>query len=174
MSIETTVVIDFGEAVDKEDYLALIELDDISNNNTTSFGPGSQPVIGAHFSNNIVINEIVPTDGSIIPLGVASRSNVSSTSFISRIPGNEDTYRLPVIPTSVSTEYKGRSGITSENTETVGGIVEYIGDVTATPFIAEYTCTYSTRLYKLIPPPLILDPKETYDILIVFYLTLVT
>lgn len=171
MSVEATVVIDFGEAVDTSSYLAVIELDEESNDEKTSFTMSDQPVIAAHFSNNVRIDAVVSTDGNVQSIGSVTRSKESTNVFASRILGEESTYRLPVVPTTYSTAYAGRQGaITAE--KIVGGIVELSGDVTKTPFLAKYVCNYVTNLYQLIPPDIELVDDETYEIVIVFYLTL--
>jgi len=177
MTIEATVVIDFGADVNPNDYIALIELDDESNEDETTFGNGSSPVISAHFSNNVRIDSVVVTDGSIQNLGPSSRESVSSFQFISRTEGEDgkdlDKYKLPVVPTStVGVSYKGRAGVTTTTPNLLGGMIEYVGDISATPFIAEYTCTYPVTLYQLTPPKMDLSDDKTYEILIVFYVTL--
>ncbi len=170
--MSATIVVEFNGGADDGDYVSLIQLDDISNNDETSFGPGSEPVFQVHFSGNVRIDEIVPTDGNVVSMGSVSRTQTEETAFTSRDSEEPTVYRLPVAPDSTSISYLGRTGSLSSEL-LPGGIVEYTGTISHTPFRAKLDMTYTAQLYRLIPPTLSLGPDETYNITIVFYVTLV-
>lgn len=172
MSVEATILVEFNsESSNTGDYIAIAELDDISNDSKTSFLPGEQPVIRSHFSNNIRVDNIVATAGSINSVGSAIRTIEHTNLFTSRDSLNPTEYELPVVPLSTLVSYDGRSGgYTTESLS--GGRINLKGDVSLTPFLMRMVNTYSVNLYRLIPPSLTLEEGETYTIYVVFYVTL--
>jgi len=172
MTVETTILVEFnGGTPDSSEYLAVAELDDVSNDDKTTFLPKEEPVIRSHFSRNIRVDDVVSTDGGLVHLGGASRSRESVTLFTGRDSLEPTEFRLPVVPSSTSVAYDGRQGgYTTEGLR--GGMVNLIGDVNKTPFLMRMTNGYAVNLYRLIPPSLTLGPGDTYMIYVVFYLTL--
>lgn len=177
MNIETTIVVEFGV---ESDYLSNVKLDPILNTTTdsegnevekTSFQPTDKVYISAHFSDNVVVNSVVATDGAVVQQDMVSRTENASVLFASRDELNPDEYETPVIPSSVGVTYSGRVGSLSESLTSLGGKV-FTADVANTPFLAEFVMGFSARIYKLDPPSgLVLEEDETYTVHVVFYIT---
>lgn len=172
-NLEATIVVEFnGGGSDTSDYIARIQLDSVANEDKSSFLPGDEPVFEANFSSNVRVDNVISLEGSIRDVGTATRSEVFSNVFTSVDVDEPTTYQLPVVPSGTSISYKGRGGLmTSEISST--GILTYTGDVGKAPFQAFIDTTYAAKLYRLTPPEITLEANETYEVIIVFYLTLV-
>lgn len=172
MNVEATVVVDFnGGSVDDSTYLFMVELDDISNDDETSFDNGDQPVFRVNHSSNVTITDVVSTDGSARYIGSDSRTKEEITLFASRDDDELSTYQLSVIPSTYSVSYAGRTGVLTSDI-VISDIIEFTGDVSKTPFLATFSINYAAALYELIPPTMDLSDDKDYTIHIVFYIQL--
>lgn len=172
MTTEATIVLEFnGGSSSDADYIAVVELDDVSNNDKTTFHNGDEPVLRAHFSENIRVDAVVSTAGEMIYDGTATRTLEHTQLFSSRDSDDPTTYTFPVVPISTGVDYNGRIG--SYTTETGdGGIITATSSTVYTPFRANFTSTYKVRLDRLVPNTIIFDSDTTYTIDVVYYLTL--
>jgi len=177
MNFETTVKVEFNSAAaSSADYLIIAELDDILNVDSsgeaiTSFGVDDTPWFRFHASSNIRLDVVVSTDGGVLPKGTSAREISSQFLFSSRDPEKEDSYVYPVVPNSVKTGYVGRVGDVVIKS-LAGGRRSITGNSSLTPFLMNLDMTYAVKLFQLIPPALELDEDETYNIFVVFYVTL--
>lgn len=174
MAVEATTLVEFGD-VDPASVLVVLELDNILNvdsegNNKTSFAPGDDIFFRLQVSSGVVIEDIIPTDGTVQNLGAVSRSSEETTVFLSREADNPTKKTLSYIPNgSISITYIGRSGSVSRAQKT-NLSVEYTGDINSVPFLAEFTYNYNIGSYVLRTPNIELTENESYPIVIVVYL----
>jgi hypothetical protein len=175
-NFEGSIIVRSSDGSTFDDYLFEAELDEILNVDylgepTTTITPGSVAYIAVNHSSNIVIDSVVPTDGSIQFYNVESREKIDpSVLFAGRTAEDADVHDLPVIPNSYSLEYLGRPGKVSAAASAFGQ-VSLTGDVTKTPFMAKITTTYQVKIYKLFVPDMVLAEDESYPIAIVFYIS---
>ncbi len=175
MTVEATIQIEFGD-VDASDSLVVLEFDDVLNVDSegdpkTSFAPGDDIYFRLQTSLGVVIEDIVPTDGTVQPLGAIAREAVEISTFLSREELTPTKIALKYIPFgSIVIEYIGRNGVVTRS-QTASSVIEYEGDIAFTPFLAEFTYTYLPSIYVLRTPNVTLEEGETYPIVIVVYLT---
>lgn len=173
MALETTIKVVFNSGSDAES-LILAELDDTLNVNddgesVSSFAPGDEPYIRFNASSNVRIDEVVSTSGGVLDLGSEPRTLEVEQLFVGR--DEEDELTFSVIPDSIDVSYIGNVG--SFITEALSfGRVKYIGNAESTPFLMQASVNYTAKIYQLIPPDLDLAEDETYNIHVVFYVTL--
>jgi len=170
MSIETSIVVDFGDDVVGSSDTIVIELDPDNPNNLDSkgelkstFAPGEQPVFILNHANTVVIDRVASTDGYIFETGGT------------RIVEKEQTTLFTSVESESSLSYANVDGITSEvwygNTAVIdlldSALTTSSGNYPALTKI-EYNVPFQKQ-YQLIPPNLSLGADESYEIIIVIY-----
>lgn len=177
-NFEGTIIVRSSDGGPLGDYLFYAEIDDVLNvdalgEKISSFSPGSTAYISVNHSSNIIIDSVVPTDGSIQFYETAGREKINDgVLFASRDADDPDTEDLPVIPGSYAVECLGRVGRLTSAANSYGQVT-LTGDITKTPFMANITTQYSAKIYKLSIPDVQLDEDETYPIGVVFYISMV-
>lgn len=178
MSIEATTVVTFGEGVSSQtDYLFTIEIDKLFNldpdgNIKSTFDPDDGPVyLAVNKTSNVTITAVVSTDGSIQSVGNETRSEQQQNLFASRDQNDIDTLQLAHAFASLSYSYLGRQGNVSSSTSSIGQVT-LTPAISLTPFMADISISYPVVIYKLNPPEgLNLGEEDTYNIGVVFYIT---
>lgn len=171
---ETTVTVVFNDGEDN-DHIILAELDDVLNVDSdgeviSTFAPGDEPYIRFNASDNVTIDSVVATDGGVLSLGNVSRTIELEQLFASNDAAEPDELSFSVVVDTVDVSYIGRDG--SFTTKDLGnGMLKYVGDIASVPFLMAATIDYTAKSYQLIPPTLNLDEEETYNIYVVFYVT---
>ena len=173
---ETTILVSFNDGTDSDEYLTLAELDDVLNIDSngdvkTSFGEGDEPYFRFHCSDNIQLDAVASTLGSLINIGTANRVKESSNVFASRDDDALDSHTLPVVPSSYSVTYEGNVGSLLSET-TTGGLVTLSRRTSHTPFSAFFLSSYRATIFQLVPPALSLGDDETFNIYVVFYVSM--
>lgn len=175
MAVEATIQIEFGD-VDSNDSLIILEFDDVLNvdgsgDPKSRFDPGDDIHFRIQTSSGVVIQDIVPTDGTVQNLGASNRQSAETVVFPSREPESPTKIPLKYIPDGgIGIVYVGRNGVVKRSQKT-NGVIEYEGGVTFTPFLTEFTYNYIPTIYVLRTPLIDLQKNETYPIVIVVYLT---
>lgn len=177
MKVETTVLVEFG-STDTSGFIAKIELDDELNldddgeKGNTSFNPGDLVYIKTHFSNDVTLNSMVTTSGTLQSLGNVSRNELEEhVSFASRDSNEPDELVLSYIPAgSVSMTSYGRPYSFTHRQEP-NGMTTFVADEDAAPFIADLEYKYTVESYVLHTPSAPLGEDVTWPILIVAYIT---
>lgn len=170
MGVEASVVVAFGESVGDTGGNVVIELDDLNNNNLDSDGdvkstflPGEQPVFLINHSSDLVIDNVLCTDGSISQTGSnQQRTRDKEVLFIKL----DETVSLSYSGVdAVSIDWWGNEGeiSVSESVLTIdGGAIPCAG-------LSEFNVLFQNQ-YTLTPPALSLLSDETYKITIVVYM----
>ena len=174
--IEATTVVSFNTTDAAEvDYVFNIQLDDVLNINSdgdvvTQFGSGDKVYMTANKSTNVTVDAVVSTDGVMSYLGSVSRSGKDQVLFTQREKAEDDIHTMAIVPTVVDVTYTGRLGAYTKETSRIG-VVSITPDIAKTPFLANLLYDYSCSSYKLQAPILDLETDETYNIAVVFYIT---
>lgn len=172
-NLEATIIVEFnGGAPDNTDYIANIRLDDVSNEDKSTFLPGEEPVFQGNFSSNVQVTDVVAIEGSVRGIGGGFRAEKFDTILTSRNPEELSEYKLPIVPSSTELTYLGRPGSVATSISPAG-IVTYEANPEYTPFRMFVDTEYAVSLYRLTPPELSLEDSETRIITVVFYLELV-
>jgi len=162
MGYLASVVIEFGDTVTDTSAVAVVELDEVYNEEKTSFAPGDEPRICLHYDKNVyTLTSVTSSSGDIIGMGDEEREREEQVDFINI----DDEVTLTYIPYGTLTfnnygnepEYSRADNILT----CTGGSLPSTSDV---------TMQVQMGLYKLIPPAVELDEDETYRILTVFTL----
>lgn len=172
MGIETSVVVDFGNAPDGTQYLFNVEQDEESNGNQTSFIIGDSVTFKVNHSENVTIVSVVATHGTVSEGGLVVRESVEEVLFASRDAANPSEHVLSVVPQSSVVEFLGRQGALTKTTP-YSNAVQYTADVLLTPYRAKITSQYQCKLFTLQSPSIILAEDKTYTIDVVFYIYIV-
>ncbi len=173
MSVEATLVVDFGSADTSQD-ITIIEPDDILNIDEegeviSSFSPGDSIYFRTHFSNNIILTDLIATTGDIQNMGVVTRQSEEETLFVSREPDSPTQYTLGYLPGgAIGITHYGRQGSLTR-TQHSNGVVQYESSVDQVPFYTKFSYSYRSNLYLLRTPEITLAEDETYTIVIVAY-----
>ncbi len=168
MSVESTIVVEFGTGVDSG-ALVVVELDDEVNLGEdgevkTSFVPGDEPGFLVHYDTSALrITRVACSSGMVVDLGQVTRTRVQQVEFTVA----EQPQDIPHIPAGgISWNWYGNSPAVNQD----GRTLTAIGDDAEFPAIGEATYHVSYQAYKLIPPTLTLDDDEQYPVLITVYM----
>ena len=177
MGLEGTILVKYRAGSIKGDYLFNIDIDDILNvdevgDSKSSFGPGDQVYIAVNHSTNVIIDEVVSTDGSVQYIGSESRNKIDTTLFAGREAEDLDKYEFDVVPSKYTIKYLGRAGSVTPAADPIGR-VSLTGDADKAPFMASIDTEYAVKVYRLSVPEMELEEDESYPIGIVFYISLV-
>lgn len=164
MTIEATVVVEFGKDVDSNS-LVVIELDDVYNvdvkgNLKSSFNITSDSAfISIHLQPGLTISpNIKRSSGNINSVGIESRSKTQRMEF----KEINETQDFPYFPSGGFTyEWFGNQPVVSSGQRTITTIDNV-------PGIADVSASVSVHIFELIPPRLVIADDETYPILCVF------
>ena len=168
MTTETTIVVEFGTGADSS-ALVVIELDDQVNigadgKTKTSFVPGDEPGFIVHFDPAALrIESVKSSSGMVVDQGNVSRARTKSMQFSAT-----DPQTMTHIPAgSVNGTWYGNDPVISVDGRqiTPTGII---------PAIGEIAYTIAARAYKLIPPPLELGQDDTWPVLVVVTMGVIT
>lgn len=175
MEVQATTVVSFNDNNDTTDYIFKIELDETLNLDEngdvkTSFSPGDVIYLQVNKSSNVDITAVAVTDGSITSTGVGARKGETSNLFSNREVATDDEFTLDRIPTNCAVSYTGKQGAVEQSVTNIGQY-KFVPDITSTPFIAKFNYSYKVNSYKYVAPTLDLEEDETYDVAIVFYIT---
>jgi len=174
MAVETSIVVEFGEDIPSVSDVVIIELDPTHENNLNSdgdlkstFAPGEMPVFILQYSDNVVIDRVACTHGSIALIN----NNITVE--------KEDSFVLTSDETTQTLSYVNIDAFTSEIFYGNSGVVAIADSVMTTPS-GSYPCLCDVTFdavfqlqYQLTPPSLSLDADETYKIVIVVYASIV-
>ena len=161
----STLVVAYGDDVAEADQTAVVELDgtlnlDSDGETKTQFAPGDEVYFLVHHDADLVIDKVVPTDGTVVAMGAVSRSREADLLFV-----DEDAVSLSYLPAgSLSVDWQGREG---------SGLSRDEQSVTITdgwPALAHVAYGVDFYLYKLIPPTLELGEDESYTVHAVIYM----
>lgn len=173
---EGSIIVRSSDGSVAGDYLFHVELDDTLNIDSngeiiSNIVPGSTVYIAVNHSTDIIIDSVVPTNGSIQFYQNSSRTFVEEGSLFSgRLADGADEYDFPVVPGSYSIEYLGRPGKVTSSVNSAGQVT-LTGDISKTPFMAKITANYPVKIYKFTTPDVTLGKDESYPIGIVFYIS---
>lgn len=164
MTIEATVVVEFGDDVDSNS-LVVIELDDVYNkdakgNIKSTFNiTDDSAFISIHLQPGLTLSPTVKvTSGSINSVGIESRSKTARMEF-KEVGETQDFSYFP--NTGFSYKWFGNNTQVSNK----GRTITTVGNV---PGLADVTTSIIAHIYELVPPRLTIDDEETYPILCVF------
>lgn len=178
MTIEATTVVSFNTTDDTADYVFNLLLDDTLNLDsdgepkTSFYDTDSAVYLLANKSTNVTIDQVLTTSGSIKSLGQVSRDKSETNLFTSLESAADDSYTIQMIPSSVDADWIGNTGAVEGEISDIG-ITSYIPDIRLTPFLCEFSYYYSCDSYKFTPPSMSLSEDETFQVGIVFYITVV-
>lgn len=174
MTVESSVLVQFGN-IDQDSVLALAEKDPIKNvdssgNAKTKFYSQDDIYYIYQLSNNIDLDEIVSTAGTIQVIGSVERTRVQYLDFGSREEENE--YVLEAIPVGgLTIEYIGKGSVgdvtSSQNGNRTTSV--FLSSAKA-PVKAKITYQYQAISFRLRVPILDLEADETYPITTYLYL----
>lgn len=171
MSIETSIVVDFGDDVAGSSDTVVIELDPEDENNLVNgelksqFAPGEQPVFILNHANSVIIDRVACTHGFISDITPAAGRTI-----------NKDQSALfTSLESDHTIGYANVEGLTSEvwygNTAAISltdSLLSTSGGTYPALSKIEYNVLFQKQ-YQLIPPSLSLGADETYEIVIVVY-----
>lgn len=170
MAVETSIVVEFGDATPGESDIVVVEFNEDHANNLNSsgdikstFAVGEQPVFMVHHSSLLRIDSVRATHGSVNLIGNNLTKEREKEVLFPTLETEESlSYASPVL---TSQEWYGNEGnlvITGNQAVLTGGIIPCLGDIT-------FNVVFNAQ-YMLIPPPLTLAADETYKIVIVIYM----
>jgi len=176
MSIETSIVVEFGDDVaDAATDVVVVELDDLDEDNNldsdgelkSSFLPDERPVILIHHANTVVIDSVKCTHGSVAKIGNSQiRTREITTLFTAE--SSDESLNYASVNSLSSILWFGNSGslqITDSLITIESGIFPCLAKI-------EYPVLFQEQ-WQLIPPSLTLTEDETYEIRIVVYASLI-
>lgn len=172
MSIETSIIIDFGETVAGSGALAKMELDgamnlDAAGQEKTSFAPGDTIHFLIHYESTLRLTRVAATSGQIAAQPDVTRQRSEELLFVDADATNELSYN-PAGP--VAAQWYGNEAIGLKKTET--RVMQISGG--ALPALCNATYTVNFTAYKLVTAPRDLAEGETYPIRIVAWLETIT
>jgi len=162
MSVEATIVVEFGQGVDSG-ALVVVELDeemnlDLDGEEKTTFFPEDTPYFLVHHDASVRIGAVRSSSGMVSGGGVVSRERSQQMQW----PTADDQQDLPHIPASEPTwKWWGNMPVISRD----GRAVTASGS--SLPAIGEVSYTIETHQYQLFPPAMDLEEEETYPVLVV-------
>lgn len=166
MTVESTIVVEFGESVAGDQEFVVVELDDAVNVGAdgkarTSFTPDDRPGFIVHYDETrLRIDRVECSDGSVSSGSLVSRSRARQMSFTN----TDDSQELGHIPDGdVDFEEYGNNPAVVQD----GRKLRAAGQV---PAIGEATYSIRCRAYRLTPPTLELAYDESYQVLVVVYM----
>ena len=168
MSVDSTIVVEFGAGVDSG-ALVVVELDDEVNLGEdgevkTSFVPGDEPGFLVHYDTSALrITRVACSSGMVVDLGHVIRTRVQQVEFTAA----EQPQDLPHIPAGgVSWNWYGNSPAVNQD----GRTLTAFGTDAEFPAIGEAEYPVSCRAFRLIPPSLALQDGQQYLILVTVYM----
>ena len=175
--IEATTVVSFNTSDgETADHVFSIQLDDTLNKDSkgevvTQFGSGDNVYLTANKSTNVTVDAVICTAGAISSPSKVSRKGEEQVLFTEREKAEDGIHRMSIVPTVVDVTYTGsRRGAYTKETSNIG-VVKLTPDIRKTPFLANLIYSYNCLLYCLSAPKLSLKADETYNIAVVFYIT---
>ena len=155
-NVGATLVVSFSEEAAQLGGWVTAELDEINNEEKTSFAPGDEAWFWVQHSDDLKIVSVTASSGQIVAEGTATRTITEDVQFV-----DTESSSLRAIPSgSVSFAWTGNQGtgvkVTGQSVQLTGGF----------PCIGEATYQADVRLYRLVPPEMTLGADETYEILI--------
>jgi hypothetical protein len=170
MSIETSLVVQFGDGAEDSSYLFHCKEDSELNGDKSSFIIGDEVNYQVNHSNNVEILRVVSTDGDVRrTYQLIERELVEEVLFAEDDIKNPSKHQLSVIPSETLISYIGRVG---DLTKSIlhGNIVEYAGNISKVPFRTKFEHKYICDIFTLSSPNMPLAANETYTIDVVFYI----
>lgn len=157
MSVQATLVIEFGEGADSG-ALVVVELDSELNNQQTQFAPGTEVWWWLHHDSSLRLGSVICSAGTTIESGTATRTRTEDLTFTDQ----ERTAQLSCVPSSPPTfSWFGNQGagvtVNGRNVSVTGGL----------PCTGAAAYPIQVRLFRYIPPPMTLGPDETFRVVIV-------
>ncbi len=129
---------------------------------------GDTVYIAINHSNNVVIDDVRSTAGTISEAGTSSRTRETEQLFKSNDPDKPTTLQLPVVG-SYTYNTIGYSGVATGETDSKG-ITTLTGDVNYVPFRAAVSIDHTVKLFKVtIDSNMLVDGGYTFNV--VFYIT---
>lgn len=165
MTVEASIVIQFGESVAAGDAFLVAELDDERNvaadgSVKSQFGPGDEVYFLIHHDRSLVVDAITCTAGQVVSEGRVVRSRTERQTFT----GYKDGVQLEYIPAGqVVPVWYGNQAVGyrwSGRQVTADGGFPCVGDV---------TYDVSFQAYRFIPPALDLAAKDEFPVMIVIH-----
>jgi hypothetical protein len=175
MAVEASIVVVFGEQEPGENDIVVVEFDpvhpfnlDAEMNLKTLFDPSDTPVFLLHHSNTLEVVDVLASSGSVSQIGTTIVQNrTSSVSFVKI--GDTSSLGYDNLVTT-TTAWMGNTGVATvkngSELELTGGTPPCIG-------ITSFPVTFQ-RQYMVTPPALTLLPDETYEILVVVYMEVIS
>lgn len=157
------------------DYIFNIDRDDLLNVGPdgkiiSSFAPGDDIYYIVNMSSNVSIDEVVVTDGSMRSLGVVERSGSDQKLFTSREEKEKESLSIKHANPTVSYTFIGRRGKVYDKLSAIGE-KSFTPELSMTPFLCDFKYSFRAISFVFSAPDVILGKDETYDIGIVFYIT---
>ena len=166
IEVADSLVVKFGGGADASD-LAKLELDDLLNEDKTSFAPGDTIYLRLHHDSSVQLNQLLSTDGMVSSEGSGSRDIEEQLLFAEA----EDSHELGyVVEGALAFGYYGRQATGLKRTGQRQVIITG-GDLPSLALV-QYTASFS--LFKLLAPDVELEEDESYPITIVAYMEAVT
>ncbi len=173
MGVEASIILQFGDDVDRDSAKVTIELDDESSNNIdsdgnlySSFLPSMTPEFLIQYNTDrVYISAVKCTDGFVNKVGTnKSRSREKETLFTRYdVEETKDTNYL--YTDSLSFSFRGKAATLELNDNSIRATSSQVY-----PCVAD--CSFQTlfqELWRLTPPSLTLAEDETYSIYVVVY-----
>ncbi len=191
MGVEASIIVKFGD--DSEDGIVIVEIDDqheanldYDGNLKTNFSPTDKPVLIIHHEPDVIITDILCTDGKVSNIKLSTTNLLRSRSddyvFVEKWSSSD------LVVNSQSFNYYdaikddiiwyGNTGevyIVSayDNRLETGATVELSDGEIPCACTLTYTVEFQEQ-FQLTPPPLELAEDETYTIHVVIYAKKVT
>jgi len=161
MSVQSTIVVEFGDGADSSGFVAL-ELDETINldsdgNVKTSFDPGDEVWFWLQHADTLRVGSVAATSGMVVACGIARRSREQELTFAG--DGSQTLSHIPARNPEYTWYGNVGSGMSRDGrTLTVAGNI---------PCTCDAVIPIDVHLYRFIPPPLELADEATYRVVIV-------
>lgn len=171
MALDVHTEVQFNSSTDDTEYIFDVELDDeLNGEDVSSFPPDTPAYIKVNKSANVDITDVVALEGSVAYYTSGSRSGNKEQLFATRDEKETGEFKLGIVPSTIDVSYRGRQGALTQQGSDIGEYV-VVPNQSYTPFLATFTYSQSCRIYQFVPPPMSLEENETYNIYVVFYIT---
>jgi len=161
MSVQSTIVVEFGDGADSSGFVAL-ELDETLNldsvgNVKTSFDQGDEVWFWLQHDDTLRVDSVAATSGMVVACGMARRSRAQELTFTG--DGSQTLSHIPAVNPSYLWYGNVGTGMSRD-----GRTVMVTGNL---PCTCDATIPIDVHLYRFVPPPLELVDEATYRVVIV-------